>query len=99
MLVKEVFETATAAMTTGTVSHAQILKGWFVMVKDSKDSHPDNNCGATAGAGLGSTPPTRRKPRRPISRSIVYPVMCRRAHPTGFMFRDTPLCGNDGRYC
>ena len=42
VLVKEVFETATTAMTTGTVSHAQTLKGWFVMMKDSKDSHPDN---------------------------------------------------------
>jgi hypothetical protein len=42
VLVKEVFQTATAAMTTGTVSHAQNLKGWFVMVKDSKDSHPGN---------------------------------------------------------
>jgi hypothetical protein len=29
-------------MTTGTVSHAQTLKGWFVMVKDSKNSHPGN---------------------------------------------------------
>ena len=36
VLVKEVFEATTAAMTTGTVSHAQKLKGWFVMVKDSK---------------------------------------------------------------
>jgi hypothetical protein len=42
VLVKEVFETATGAMTTGTVSHADSLKGWFVMVKDSKDSHPGN---------------------------------------------------------
>lgn len=42
VLVKEVFEAATQPMTTGTVSHAQTLKGWFVMVKDSKNSHPDN---------------------------------------------------------
>jgi hypothetical protein len=42
VLVKEVFEAATGAMTTGTVSHAQTLKGWFVMVKDSKNSHPGN---------------------------------------------------------
>src|SRR5262249_48703434 len=33
VLIKEVYETATAPMTTGTVSHAQTLKGWFVMVK------------------------------------------------------------------
>lgn len=42
VLIKEVYETSTAPMTTGTVSHAQTLKGWFVMVKDSKNSHPDN---------------------------------------------------------
>ena len=42
VLVKEVFEATTGTMTTGTVSHAQKLKGWFVMVKDSKNSHPGN---------------------------------------------------------
>jgi hypothetical protein len=42
VLVKEVYDTATETMTTGTVSHAQKLKGWFVMVKDSKNSHPGN---------------------------------------------------------
>ena len=42
VLVKEVSEATTGAMTTGDVSHANILKGWFVMMKDSKNSHPDN---------------------------------------------------------
>ena len=42
VLVKEVFQATTGAMTTGTVSHAQNLKGWFVMMKDSKNSHPGN---------------------------------------------------------
>jgi hypothetical protein len=42
VLVKEVFQTAIGQMTTGTVSHADALKGWFVMMKDSKGSHPDN---------------------------------------------------------
>src|SRR5215475_5085589 len=41
-LIKEVYGTATAPMTTGTVSHAQTLKGWFVMVRDSKNSYPGN---------------------------------------------------------
>jgi hypothetical protein len=50
VLVKEVFATDTQPMTTGTVSHAQTLKGWFVMVKDSKGSHPDN---ALWGNGWG----------------------------------------------
>ncbi|WP_216850433.1 cytochrome P460 family protein [Acidisoma sp. L85] len=42
VLVKEVFGTSTAPMTTGIVSHAQTLKGWFVMVKDSKNSRLGN---------------------------------------------------------
>jgi hypothetical protein len=50
VLVKEVFATDTQPMTTGTVSHAQTLKGWFVMVKDSKGSHPGN---ALWGNGWG----------------------------------------------
>jgi hypothetical protein len=42
VLVKEVFEAHTAQMTTGTVSSAGTLKGWFVMVKDSKGRYPGN---------------------------------------------------------
>src|SRR5205807_554789 len=42
VLMKEVFQTETGEMATGTVSHAQVLKGWFVMIKDSKNSHPGN---------------------------------------------------------
>jgi hypothetical protein len=42
VLVKEVFTAHTAQMTTGTVSSADILKGWFVMVKDSKGRYPGN---------------------------------------------------------
>lgn len=43
VLVKEVFQTTTQSMTTGTVSHAEKLAGWFVMVKESKNGHPGNN--------------------------------------------------------
>lgn len=42
VLVKEVRNTDTQPMTTGTVSHATGLKGWFVSVRDAKNSHPDN---------------------------------------------------------
>jgi hypothetical protein len=48
--VKEVFATSTNEMTTGTVSHADKLKGWFVMVKDSNETHPGN---ALWGDGRG----------------------------------------------
>jgi len=42
VLVKEVFHTATNEMTTGTVSSADELAGWFVMVKDSVGRYPDS---------------------------------------------------------
>jgi hypothetical protein len=42
VLVKEVYFAATRPMTTGTVSHADKLRGWFVM-KDSSSRHPSNN--------------------------------------------------------
>ena len=43
VLVKEVFATKTRPMTTGTVSHGDKLQGWFMMVKDDKKAHPENN--------------------------------------------------------
>ena len=42
VLVKEVYQTATKPMATGTVSSADTLKGWFVMVRDTKNHHPGN---------------------------------------------------------
>ena len=42
VLIKEAHQTSTGPMATGTVSRAKTLKGWFVMVKDSKNNHPDN---------------------------------------------------------
>jgi hypothetical protein len=42
VLVKEVFGTSTTGMTTGTVSHAATLKGWFVMVRDGKNTRRGN---------------------------------------------------------
>jgi hypothetical protein len=43
VLVKEVFRAATGQMTTGTVSRADTLKGWFVMMKDSNGRYVGNN--------------------------------------------------------
>jgi Cytochrome P460 len=42
VLVKEVFEATTEPMKTGTVSHAENLKGWFVMMRDSNNRHSGN---------------------------------------------------------
>jgi hypothetical protein len=42
VLVKEVHEAVTGQMTTGTVSHAGTLKGWFVMLRDSNRRYAGN---------------------------------------------------------
>ena len=42
VLVKEVFKATTKDMTTGTVSSAGTLAGWFVMVKDNAGRFPGN---------------------------------------------------------
>jgi Cytochrome P460 len=39
VLVKEVYGAETTSMTTGLVSRAHKLEGWFVMVRDAKNSH------------------------------------------------------------
>ena len=42
VILKELRFTKTEDMTTGRVSHASDLFGWFVMVKDSQNRFPDN---------------------------------------------------------
>lgn len=42
MLVKEVFGTEHAQMTTGDAHWAKATKVWFIMVKDSKGRYPGN---------------------------------------------------------
>lgn len=42
ILVKEVYDTATREMTTGTVSREDKLVGWFLMVRDAKNDHAGN---------------------------------------------------------
>ena len=55
ILMKEVLVTAARAVTTGTVSHRQ--KRWFVMPKDSKNSHFGNRLWGEGWPGHGSMPP------------------------------------------
>jgi hypothetical protein len=43
VLVKEVHTAATAPMTTGTISRADQLLGWFVMVRDRSGKHAPND--------------------------------------------------------
>src|SRR4051794_14325265 len=83
VLVKEVFGTSTTGMTTGTVSRAATLKGWFVMVRDSKNTDGGTLCGAMAGDGPGSTQTNRRRQRRPTTRPIARDATCQPERQTG----------------
>jgi hypothetical protein len=42
VLVKELLGAETEDMTTGTVSHATEVEGWFVMIKDADGRFPEN---------------------------------------------------------
>jgi hypothetical protein len=75
VLVKEVFKTATKEMTTGTVSHADELKGWFVMVKDSADRHRGN---ALWGDGWGWSWFDAANPTK--TTSTDYRLNCKSCH-------------------
>ena len=75
VLVKEVFEAATAPMTTGTVSHADKLKGWFVMVRDTADHHLGNKLW---GDGWGWSWFDASSPSKTTSRD--YRVDCLTCH-------------------
>ena len=75
VLVKEVFKTATKELTTGTVSRADQLKGWFVMVRDSAGRHPGN---ALWGDGWGWSWFDAADPSK--SKSANYMFECKSCH-------------------
>lgn len=50
VLIKELLGTRTEELTTGNVSYAHGVEGWFVMVKDQNGRYPDN---ALWGDGWG----------------------------------------------
>ncbi|MCC8934994.1 cytochrome P460 family protein [Bradyrhizobium sp. Arg68] len=75
VLVKEVFKTATGELTTGTVSHADALKGWFVMVKDATNRYPGN---ALWGDGWGWSWLNAADPSK--TTTINYKAECRTCH-------------------
>jgi Cytochrome P460 len=75
VLVKEVFGTSTRGMTTGTVSHAATLKGWFVMVRDSRNTRKGNSLW---GDGWGWSWFDADKPLKTTSTN--YKTDCRGCH-------------------
>lgn len=75
VLVKEVFKTTTKPMTTGTVSRAGSLAGWFVMVKDNVGRFPGNKLW---GDGWGWSWFAATNPRK--TTSTAYMTDCRSCH-------------------
>src|SRR5215470_5258499 len=75
VLVKEVFKAATKELTTGTVSSADQLKGWFVMVRDSAGRHSGN---ALWGDGWGWSWFDAADPSK--SKSANYMFECKSCH-------------------
>ena len=75
VLVKEVHQAVTGQMTTGTVSHAGTLKGWFVMVKDSTGRHAGNKLW---GDGWGWSWFEAANPSKTMSTD--YKTNCRPCH-------------------
>jgi hypothetical protein len=75
VLVKEVFGTSTTGMTTGIVSHDNTLKGWFVMVRDSRNTRQGN---ALWGDGWGWSWFDADKPLK--TTSTDYKADCRGCH-------------------
>ena len=75
VLVKEVFGTSSTGMTTGTVSHASTLKGWFVMVRDGRNTRQGNSLW---GDGWGWSWFDADKPLKTTSTN--YKTDCRGCH-------------------
>lgn len=75
VLVKEVYQAATAQMTTGTVSRADTLKGWFVMARDNTGRHPGNKLW---GDGWGWSWFDAAEPSK--TTSAAYRLNCKSCH-------------------
>ena len=93
------FEAATGVMTPGTVSHAQTLRGWFVLMKDSKNSHPDNKLW---GSGWGGSWFDAANPSK--TTSTDYKPDCLPCHKParasdGIYVQGYPALSNDYQAC
>ena len=88
VLVKEMYRAATGQMTTDTISHADSLRGWFVMMKDSTGRYAANKpiWGDRWGwswfdAGNPSTPSgSLPLPGGGVAASLDYRQNCKACH-------------------
>jgi len=84
VLVKEVFGTDHARMTTGDAHWAMDTKVWFVLIKDSKGRYPIILCGAMAGAGRCLNPMHLTSRSRLTTRRTASAATSQRKPTTGF---------------
>jgi hypothetical protein len=82
VLIKEVHAGATAPMTTGIVSHAAKLAGWFIMI--AAGAMRATLCGAVDGVGHGSMLPARQR-----RQSTDYKTDCQHCHEPACAHADT----------
>lgn len=75
VVVKELLSAEARDMTTGYISHATALNGWFVMVKDTEGRFPDN---PLWGEGWGWAQFAADSPTRTFTED--YAVECRECH-------------------
>lgn len=75
VVVKELLSAEARDMTTGYISHATELNGWFVMVKDAEGRFPDN---PLWGEGWGWAQFDAARPTRTFTED--YKAECRACH-------------------
>ena len=75
VLIKELLEAQTEDLTTGTVSYAADVSGWFVMVKSDEDRFPDNKLWGD-GWGWAYFDPEDRK----VTTTEEYVSECKGCH-------------------
>lgn len=93
VLMKEFFATSTNEVTTGTVSHADKLKGWFVMVRETARDRTRQPVWGDDGWGWSWF--DADKPLKATSteyHSDCMSAMCPPRPPVGSTSTDIPSC-------
>ena len=87
VLVKEVFGTEHAEMTTGDASWASGTKVWFVLIKDAKGRYPGNPLWAMGGVGHSSRPTHLTSRWRPTTKKTALAVTSPLSRQTGSTYK------------
>jgi len=91
VLVKEVFGTDHAQLTTGDAHWASKTKVWFVLIKDQKGRYPGNPLWGDGWDGLSSSPTSPTSTWRSTTGKTASGATSRQRRPTGSMSRAIPF--------